>query len=172
MPEIHNIELKARLGNHETAVKIIEGTGAVLTGELIQNDYYFNCNNGRLKLRIPDSPPDELIFYNRENKKGSRASKGLRIDVDGASLLPILDQALGISVVVRKKRILFLYRNLRIHIDEVADLGCFVEMEAVISPGDDERESLLLVEKFSKILGIEDDDLIEYSYSDLLLSGR
>ena len=38
-----------------------------------------------------------------------------------------LAEALGVRSVVRKRREIYLYHNVRIHLDEVCDLGRFLE---------------------------------------------
>jgi len=64
--------------------------------------------------------------------------------------------------VVEEWRRLFLVENVRIHLDEVAGLGSFVELEAVLPNG--ER-----LPELADALGIRDSDLIAGSYLDLLL---
>ena len=70
-----NIEIKASLENISSSIK----TAKSLSGsdpELIrQEDYFFNCENGRLKLRIFSSNRGELIFYNRKNESGPKTSE-------------------------------------------------------------------------------------------------
>ena len=44
-----------------------------------------------------------------------------------------LEAALGVTCVVEKERRLFLFENVRIHLDDVAHLGCFVELESVLA---------------------------------------
>ena len=47
------------------------------------------------------------------------------------------DAALGTVVVVSKRRRLFLWEGVRIHLDEVEGLGSFVEFEAVLPDAGD-----------------------------------
>ena len=71
-------------------------------------------------------------------------------------------------VDVEKVRRLLVWRNVRIHLDRVADLGDFVEIEAVATtPGglEVERER---VEELRAVLGIADDRLVPVGYADLL----
>jgi adenylate cyclase, class 2 len=63
---------------------------------------------------------------------------GTRRAVDQvAELRAALSSALGIKVVVAKKRSLFLWNEVRIHLDEVKGLGNFIEFEAVAGYGSD-----------------------------------
>ncbi len=82
-----------------------------------------------------------------------------------------LDAAYGTLVTVTKRRRLLLWEGVRIHLDEVEGLGSYLELEAVAEAGPDsdlsaERDK---VERLRAELGIEDQDLIATSYSDLLL---
>ena len=45
----------------------------------------------------------------------------------------LLAAAHGVAGVVTKRRRLFLYRNVRIHLDDVEGLGSFVELESVLA---------------------------------------
>ncbi|KAL5475072.1 hypothetical protein EMCRGX_G027126 [Ephydatia muelleri] len=92
-----NVEIKAKLRNREevleTAKKLSGGNGTVL----VQEDTFFNCPNGRLKLRMQTGCPGQLIFYSREDIAGPKLSQ-YRIskvkDVD--DMKTTLEQALGI----------------------------------------------------------------------------
>ena len=53
------------------------------------------------------------------------------------SLAEAFDAALGTIVVVSKRRRLFLWEGVRIHLDEVEDLGSFMEFEAVLPDAGD-----------------------------------
>jgi predicted adenylyl cyclase CyaB len=70
--------------------------------------------------------------------------------------------------VVRKRREVHMYCNVRIHLDDVEGLGTFVELEAVISPQADERVSLERLDTLCGLLGLSRGDGIAGSYADLL----
>ena len=75
----------------------------------------------------------------------------------------------GVLIVVEKEREVFLYQNVRIHLDRVSDLGEFVEFEAVLSAGDDAEQAAQLVWELATRLSVGPSDRIDGSYSDLLL---
>ena len=62
------------------------------------------------------------------------------------TVTPVRDEAAGLClvpkgkplVVVRKRREVLLWDNVRIHLDAVDDLGTFVELEAVVDELHDE----------------------------------
>jgi len=128
-----NVELKARLPNPETLRRRLRALGARHAGTLRQTDTYFQVPRGRLKLREMDGRRVELIAYERPDDRRERVSNYdiAPIEGDAALLKQALARALGVRVVVRKERDLWLLRSTRVHLDEVAGLGAFVELETV-----------------------------------------
>jgi len=138
-------------------------------GALRQRDTYFHAVQGQLKLR--EAPPNlpELISYARAELAGPKVSHYRVVEVaDHPGLVDVLRDSLGVRLVVEKARRLLLWRNVRIHLDRVAGLGDFVELEAVASsPGGLEVERDR-VEELRRKLDIADDRLIATGYAQLL----
>ena len=74
-------------------------------------------------------------------------------------------------VVVRKRREILLWDNVRIHLDEVDGLGTFLELEAVVDERHDEATCHAQVARLMPALGLAESDLIAASYADLLECG-
>jgi predicted adenylyl cyclase CyaB len=166
-----NIELKARCADLRAAATIAEQLGAALQWRREQVDTYFTVGNGRLKLRESENLPAELIGYNRPNEAHARASEYTIYSTEnGAVLKDILADTLNVLVTVHKVRTLYLYENVRIHLDEVKHLGSFIEFEAVIADSAGIPESTALVNRFKKEFKLRESDIVPYSYSDMLLS--
>jgi homotetrameric cytidine deaminase len=168
-----NVEIKARdLDPLATATRCVE-LSAVDHGVLEQRDTYFAGRHGRLKLREETGSGAELIAYRRPDAEGPEESAFIRAPATDPALLgEVLDAALGVSVVVVKRRRLFVWENVRIHLDDVEGLGTFLELEAMVGPGLNAPEEA--VEKVSRLraeLAIADDALVAVGYSDLLLDG-
>ena len=73
-------------------------------------------------------------------------------------------------VVVDKEREIYFIDNIKIHLDQVKGLGTFLEIEAQSEDGDKSegllnRQCVQLMDE----LGIRNEDLVNESYSDLLL---
>jgi homotetrameric cytidine deaminase len=160
---MRNIELKASDPQPARTLELALALGAEDKGEIAQRDTYFARARGRLKLREQDPGAAELIQYRRADAPDARESEYRRVPAaDAEALRHALDAALGTLVVVEKRRRLLLWEGVRIHLDEVAGLGGFVELEGVGG----ERDK---VERLRGELEIADDALVAQSYSDLLL---
>lgn len=169
-----NLELKAVDPDPAGTLAACLELRAEERGTLHQRDTYFHAVQGRLKLREAPPAPAELIAYARADRAGPRVSSYRVVPVfDPESLAAALAEALGVRTVVEKARRLLVWRDVRIHLDRVAGLGDFVELEAVASsPGGPAAQEPKLAE-LRAALGIEDARLVEGSYADLLgpLSG-
>ncbi|MBV9803805.1 MAG: cytidine deaminase, partial [Solirubrobacterales bacterium] len=167
-----NVELKARDPNPEVTAARCLNLGAVAAGTLHQRDVYFHGRRGRLKLRSHGDGGGELIAYQRPNDVEASESHYIIAPVpEPDTVREALDTALGTTVVVSKRRQLYLWEGVRIHLDEVEGLGSFVEFEAVLPDAGDLATAQAKVDRLRSELAIEDDALVSVGYSDLLLDG-
>ena len=165
-----NVEIKAKCDNPEKIEKILLENGAHFKGLDHQTDTYFNVKNGRLKLR-QGNIEKSLIFYDRPNKKGPKQSTfNLFKSNNLEEILPLLENSLGVMVEVKKHRKIFFLDYVKFHIDEVDRLGSFVEIEAGDIEVDRTVEELRkLCDYYIELLGIKEENLVNISYSDLLI---
>jgi adenylate cyclase class 2 len=164
-----NIELKARLSSlaaaRETAVRI----ATQRLGHQRQTDTYFHSAKGRLKLRETSDLQAQLVWYERPDDAEPKASHYYLVPVvDPGGLKQALTAAVGVRTIVVKNREIFLYHNVRIHLDEVAGLGTFLEFEAVLAAGEPEERGQEQLRFLKQEFGIMPQDLLARSYSDLL----
>jgi homotetrameric cytidine deaminase len=168
-----NVELKTRDTDPAATLERALALGASDEGVLTQRDTYFGRARGRLKLREQDGGREagaRLIAYVRPDDDGARTSAYRLAEVgDPVGLREALDAALGTLVVVDKRRHLLLYENVRIHLDEVRDVGAFVELEAVAQADSDLSREHELVARLREELALGEP--VAVSYSDLLLDG-
>ncbi len=174
-----NVEIKARLAldmntNNTGRTRFIRDYlhdhNAEFRGTDQQTDTYFNVPNGRLKLR-EGNIENNLIYYERNNESGPKNSffKLVKVE-DAAGLKEALAQSVGIKVVVQKKREIYYIGNVKFHIDEVPGLGAFVEIEAGNLKADLSPEQLKeQCDHYMTAFGIQPEELVSVSYSDLLL---
>ena len=168
---MRNIELKARLRDWAKALCVCSELGTILHGDIRQTDTYFPVPEGRLKLRASDPGEDYLVFYRRADLAGPKACDYLIRPVD-RSLRDLLAGALGTLAVVEKTRTLFLWENVRIHLDRVEGLGEFIEFEAVLTDGYDETDGYRKLEKLEAAFEIAAEDRITISYLDMVTQDR
>jgi predicted adenylyl cyclase CyaB len=131
---------------------------------------FFQCETGRLKLRVGADSGGELIFYQRTNQLEPRESFYLRSAVDAPDVLrEILTLAYGQLGRVRKRSTLFLVGRTRVHLDRIETLGEFLELEVVLAEGEPSEAGIREAENLLKQLGISRAQLIAPAYIDLLL---
>ena len=128
---MRNIEIKARCADPDRARRRATDLGARYGGLFHQVDTYYRVPDGRLKLREAETA--ELIFYRRADQSGPKGSDYLvaPVVIPGA-VNDLLSQALGAWARAEKTRELYLLDNVRIHLDEVAGLGSYIEVEVVV----------------------------------------
>lgn len=71
-----------------------------------------------------------MIYYERPDIEGPKLSVYSKCNIPhGNDLLNVLTLSLGIKGVVKKTRHLYIHEHTRIHIDDVEELGKFIEIE-------------------------------------------
>ena len=165
-----NVEIKLRVGGHAAIVARLRALpGARDAGVLRQRDVFFHTPCGRLKLRTTTGRPAQLIHYDRPDNPTLRTSEYTIVETpDGDALGAVLDQVLGRRGEVRRRRHLFQFDNVRIHLDEVGHLGHFVELEAVLDAAHDEQACRQSAHDLVQALGLADAIPEARAYIDML----
>lgn len=165
-----NIEIKAKCSFPEKVHQILKAHHAEYKGVDHQIDTYFKVSNGRMKLR-EGNIEHSLIHYTRSNQEGPKKSEVILYHPHPDSeLKALLTAANEVLVVVDKKRAIYFIENVKFHVDDVKDLGSFVEIEAIDWDGSiSETELKKQCDDYMALLGIHSEDLLAISYSDMLL---
>lgn len=168
-----NIEVKARYTDLTRGHVVAKEIHAKYVGHDHQIDTYFKTPMGRFKLRETSLSGAYLIPYLRLDQQAPKKSSYVLIPVtDVAHTKQLFTFLLGVVAVVEKHRDIYLYDNIRIHLDDVKNLGTFFELEAVYS--DDSAENIQNEHQKIKTLmstfGIKPEALIPGSYLDALIS--
>jgi adenylate cyclase, class 2 len=173
MNEPHrNVELKARDPSPARSLATCIALEARDHGTIWQRDTYFVVSHGRLKLREQEPGSPHLVQYERPDSTAEMPSDYRIVAVDDAAAIrAALSVALGIRGVVVKRRRLFTWRNVRIHLDDVEELGTFIEFEAVANPGSDLTLERSRVRELRQRFAIADEDLVAAGYVDQLAVG-
>ena len=168
-----NIEIKAKISEEQqNAIKwILEQKKAKYIGTDIQTDTYFKVDSGRLKLR-KGNIENYFIYYERDDIEGPKQSNVILFDNQGRTgeLEKITKKTHEILIIVEKQREIYYLENVKIHIDNVKNLGKFIEIEAI------SQDKILSIEKlqeqcnyYKELFGIKNKNLIKNSYSDMLI---
>ena len=168
-----NIEIKARIASVVALAQMTAALASEGPTEIAQDDTFFRCESGRLKLRAFSAAKGELIFYRRANQQGPKESFYLRTptqDPDG--LREVLTLAYGQVGRVVKHRTLYLVGRTRVHLDRVEGLGDFAELEVMLEENESAEAGVREAHALMARLGIEPSQLIEDAYVDLLAKER
>jgi predicted adenylyl cyclase CyaB len=164
-----NIEIKAIVNDPGTLKSRAEAISDTPVQVLNQEDTFFYTPRGRLKLRVLGPQDGQLVYYERADTAGPKSSNYHVLETrDPALLKLILTAALGARGVVRKQRLLYMVKNCRVHLDNVQGLGTFMELEIVLSENQSEQEGETFAADLMSKLGIQENDLIDVAYIDLL----
>ena len=167
-----NVEIKARARNPARLKSLAEALALTPSQVILQEDTFFEVPRGRLKLRIFAPNSAELIYYEREDGPGPKESRySLSRTSEPDALKAVLQESLGVRGIVRKQRTLYLVGQTRIHLDEVR-LGSFVELEVVLQAHQSHADGDQIARGLMVKLEIQDSDLVEQAYIDLLLTNR
>jgi predicted adenylyl cyclase CyaB len=164
-----NVEIKAAVQSTKDFLERVKKLTDSLPEILEQDDTFFNCDNGRLKLRDFLNGTGELLFYNRSNAEGPKTCDYEMVPIEAVdSIRRILNQAYGQSGRVRKHRMVYMVGRTRVHLDQVENLGTFMELEVVLNEGESEAVGQSEARELMAALGIDDSALIDRPYVDLL----
>jgi predicted adenylyl cyclase CyaB len=164
-----NVEIKARVADREALMRRAQAIASESPVRIAQDDTFFHCDRGRLKLRTFAADRGELIFYRRPDVRGPKESFYLRSQsAFPDSLREALALAYGVTGRVRKQGPLYLAGRTRIHVDRVEGLGDFMELEVVLGDGESAADGMREAHDLMATLGIDAAALVEGAYVDLL----
>jgi len=164
-----NVEIKARIHSVAALLPLAQALADGPPQAIAQDDTFFACAHGRLKLRDFGDGRGELIAYQRPDTAGPKTSDYRRVPTDDPrGLREALTLALGSVGRVRKHRLLLLAGRTRLHLDSVEGLGEFLELEVVLAEGEAASVGVAEAQDLLHRLGVAPGDLIAGAYLDLL----
>jgi adenylate cyclase class IV len=168
-----NVEIKARIESVDAVAPRVAALADQGPTEIVQDDTFFACDRGRLKLRALSGGEGQLIFYRRSDEAGPKESFFVISPTPAPDTLrAALSLAYGCGGRVRKHRTLYLIGRTRVHLDRVEELGDFLELEVVLSEGEPSERGVAEAHRIMAALGIAPAQLVEGAYVDLLARGR
>ena len=164
-----NIEIKAVLRDRAGVENLVRDRADHGPELIVQEDVFFPCEEGRLKLRTFSRDRGELIFYRRVDTEGPTESEFFKASTsDPEAMAVVLGAALGTAGVVRKRRTLYLVGQTRVHLDEVDGIGPYLELEVVLEPDQSSENGAAVARELMATLGISAEDLEANAYIDLI----
>lgn len=164
-----NVEIKARLVDPAATLARAAALADGPAQAIEQDDTFFACAHGRLKLREFADGSAELIHYERADGTAARMSDYVRCAVsEPTALREALTRGLGVLGRVRKRRLLLLIGPTRVHLDEVLGVGSFMELEVVLRPEQTAAEGAQEAERLMLALGLAEAQRCASSYLEML----
>lgn len=161
-----NIELKIKVSSFTGVKKKLKELRIKPVKILNQKDIYYEASKNLLKLRI-ENEKSELIKYSRNESQRERISNYKILQLEKVNNPEKFFSTLfNYEAVVEKQRTLYMYKNTRIHLDKVQNLGKFIELESVVVSGKKKA-----ISEFNEVilkLGINLKNQIRKSYRDLI----
>ena len=166
-----NVEIKARIDSVETLLSRAQALAEGPPQRIDQDDTFFTCAHGRLKLRDFGDGSGELIHYQRADDGGPKLSDYVRAPTsDAAAMREALSRAHALIGRVRKTRLLLWVGQTRVHLDRVEGLGDFMELEVVLRPAQTVEEGIMIAQALRARLGVPSAQCLAGAYLDLLLA--
>ena len=163
-----NFEIKTKISDCAKILERIKNIGAVYKETMNQIDYYLQIGTEKEKIREINDTEISLISYKRSETNG-RKDSNYKIKPLTLEQKELIIKNNYPVCIVNKTRQLWMYKNTRIHIDNVTGLGNFMELETVVKNISKERGLI----EFNEIVDQLEIDLNKaepFSYSDLILN--
>lgn len=173
------IEVKARVNNFDQVIKKLEALGCQIPEPIIQDDKIFVDKNygdflkmhiGANILRIRTVNGEKSFFTLKQSVKNELDCIEKQTEIANPQEMHDALIMMGYENVVSvyKKRQKIKYQNYTICLDQVRDLGNFIEVERLF---DDDKEVSGIQEEifnFLKTLGVEEQDRETHGYDTLM----
>lgn len=172
---IKEIEVKARVENFDALINKLEKLGCKLSKPIVQDDKVFlpngigvdNRKKGINALRIRKEN-GKIIFNLKQRGKVTLSHVERELEIGDVQIMEDIIRLLGFYEfqTLKKKRRKCHYNEYEICLDEVDDLGTFIEIEKM-SDGDDKEVQDELFQ-FLESLGVKREDRAIQGYDILL----
>ena len=172
------VELKVKVPLLEPVRKQLLGKGAVCSGRLHEHDIYYNAPHRDFgvtdeAVRVRYTNDHAVVTYKgaKIKKFGLKAREELNTAVESGEVFETMLDRLGFTKTteVNKWRENYRYSEAAISLDEVDELGTFVEIEILAE--DENSNAAVVIERIAKEIGVSGEPILA-SYLELLLSKR
>ena len=171
MNNTQNIEFKSYCKNVDKAIEICKSIGAEHVRDVKQTDIYYFVPKGRLKIRNDGEYRKYLIFYERLNSSKVRSCSYEKIDISSNhhSIENILEKSLQSKITVEKNRTIFKKDHFILNIDEIKDIGNFLEIEVIVDERFSQEKATQEANNLMNDFKIPQSEIVSFSYADLIV---
>lgn len=171
------VEVKARVNDPKRVERSIIALGASPIGIELQADTYYNApyrdfgkTDEALRIRVEDNK-NFLTYKGPKMDTISKTRKEYEIEVNDADCMGNILTSLGFAPVatIVKRRKKYRLGDFIISIDEVRNLGDFIEAEVSIRDSKSHEEKVESIFRLFEKLGINRDESIRKSYLEMIL---
>lgn len=166
------VEVKAHVKDFNSVKNALNNLNAEIVKTEFQEDIYFNAphrdfakTDEALRIRkvnrtgFKDSKHEKLILTYKGEKidSVSKTRKEIEVEIKDLEKMSAILENIGFLPVanVNKKRTIYNYHNFIISLDDVLNVGSFVEIETEAREGEDFEDSLEQIFKIYEKLGIK-----------------
>lgn len=178
------VEVKIKISNKENLIYSLLEMGFVKTGYVIEKDTYYNsefhdfkASDQALRVReVHNKMTSEksacITFKGKKLDFVSMSRKELETPVENPEIMKEILVNMGLHPVqpVEKERIIFALGNMSACVDQVKDLGSFLELEVMIEEDSGREKALREIEVILGRLGLSMADTTRMSYLSMLES--
>ena len=172
------VELKVKVQSLEPVRRQLLEKGAVCSGRIHEHDIYYNAPHRDFgvtdeAVRVRYTNDHAVVTYKgaKIKKFGLKAREELNTAVESGEVFETMLNRLGFTKTteVNKWRENYRFSDAAISLDEVDELGPFVEIE--IMAEDENSNAAVLIQRIAKEIGVSGEPILA-SYLELLLSKR
>ena len=192
MKESIEVEVKMPIENRKSVEEALHRIGAQRLNSETQVDVYFDHpvrafqktdEALRLRSRHPDvegsernnaiPAPYELTYKGPKLEARSKSRVELSVHISNIDSARSILESLGFKHVatISKRRVFYTADSITISVDDVEDVGLFLELERVVTSSHDMSPALDLIFNLIERLGLDSNDSIRTSYLELFLQG-
>ncbi|GAB4516264.1 MAG: hypothetical protein Tsb0013_20840 [Phycisphaerales bacterium] len=164
---MQSVEWKAEVRDPSIVRALVKRLGGVHASTVVHCDTYYRVIDGTLLKREIEGEAPEFIHYLRSPEVRPRHtrftlySEEQAVERFGARPIPVW-------VIVEKRREIWVVDGVRVHLDEVEDLGTFVELEVLVTPGRDARACEAKLARLRAALGPFVGEPVARGYAELM----
>ncbi len=193
MKESIEVEVKIPIENRKSIEEALRRIGAQKLNSETQVDAYFDHPARsfqetdealRLRSRYPDvdgNEPDntiplpyELTYKGPKLESRSKSRVELSVHISNIDSARSILESLGFKHVatISKRRVFYTVDSITVSVDDVDDVGLFLELERVVTSKRDMNPTLNMIFNLIERLGLDSNSSIRTSYLELFLQGE